>query len=159
MTTRRQPAPAVRGSGLPDRIGTALATKPTARGRWVLLPVDTDEGERPPRLEDGEEYRVVTATGGLEDGVWVQGPRAWGWEVDAEPADVVAVWIPSRSGQSRTEQQIRTRWESIKLRLNPGYKARLAALAAAVGYSISTQVEALIDYEELIREAHAGRPK
>jgi hypothetical protein len=52
---------------------------------------------------------------------------------------------PKTSGTSFTEAQIRARWDSVKLRLAPGYKSRLEALAAAAGVSMGGLVQGWID--------------
>ena len=52
---------------------------------------------------------------------------------------------PKTSGTVWTEAQIGARWESVKLRLQPGYKARLEALAAAAGLSKGALVQGWID--------------
>jgi hypothetical protein len=52
---------------------------------------------------------------------------------------------PKASGPSLSEAQIRTRWEAVKLRLAPGYKGRLEALAAAAGVSMGALVQGWID--------------
>lgn len=147
-----------RGQSPSERLAAALATQPTARGRWVRLPVDTDEGERPPTLLDGQEYHVVTVHGFPELAEWVDGPLARGFELDGEPVDVAAVWIASRSGETvRETARLQRGQERVNLRLGPGYKSRLEALARDVGYSLSEQVEAMIGGEELARqEAREG---
>jgi hypothetical protein len=52
---------------------------------------------------------------------------------------------PKTSGTSFSEAQIRARWDSVKLRLAPGYKSRLEALAAAAGVSMGALVQSWID--------------
>jgi hypothetical protein len=52
----------------------------------------------------------------------------------------------SRSGRSLTESERRT--ESLKVRLQPGYKARLAALAESDGYSIAEWIETWVEMSE-----------
>jgi hypothetical protein len=52
---------------------------------------------------------------------------------------------PKTSGTVWTEAQIGARWESVKLRLQPGYKARLEALARAAGLSMGALVQGWID--------------
>lgn len=49
------------------------------------------------------------------------------------------------SGTVWTEDQISARWDSVKLRLQPGYKARLEALAKAAGVSMGALVQGWID--------------
>jgi hypothetical protein len=52
---------------------------------------------------------------------------------------------PKTSGTVWTEAQIGARWESVKLRLQPGYKGRLEALAKAAGVSMGALVQGWID--------------
>jgi hypothetical protein len=132
----------------PDPITVALATQPTARGRWVMLPVDAGE---PPRLADGDECHVITARGDIEEAVYVVRSGAGGgryFEIDGESADVVAVWIASRSGPSGavwSEQQYAARgYRSIKLRLPSAVVDLLDAEAKRSRESRAATVERLV---------------
>jgi hypothetical protein len=49
------------------------------------------------------------------------------------------------SGTVWTEEQIKSRWDRVKLSLQPGYKARLEALSKAAGVSMGALVQGWID--------------
>ncbi len=127
---------------------------------WYPLPLDEEGPPKfAPRCEDGQQLlarlesgEVVPITVEHRHGVWFVGPDGEHVEADA------IAYPPPRSRADNREAVLRERYDTIKLRLPLGYKARLQRLAEEDGYSASEWVATWIEMAEHEQAEWRARP-
>lgn len=149
---------------------TKRTTGAAQAGQWVSLPIPTDEGPLDAnqravmRLSDGDAARVrVYGPVGIETVVTVDTAHGIAFrDKRGEPVDATAVLVAPkrRGGPTQTEAARAARgMVQLKLRIGAQARERLEELCDNSGFSLSEQVEALIDCSWIEWKEAIGRHK
>ncbi len=122
---------------------------PTRAIAWHVIPDDDDRGPSKtfPPCRDGDE--LLARVNGEALPVTVErrnGVRFVGEDGEAVEPDAIAE-RPAVRRETRTEADMRDRYDTVKLRLPLGYAAKLDAICEDSGMSRAEQVAGMIDGE------------